>query len=77
MIVLPVLSLHSLPVFAELEKAGLITSKEREELQEPDDVLWAQNGKSPEVLLQSAKILMTYSCETEANLLAGKQMDVQ
>ena len=73
MIVLPVPSLLSPPVFAELVQADLITSEERRRLMDPRDVVRVQRGKSPEVLTKTAEVLLRHGLEEESNLLAGKQ----
>ena len=72
-IVLPVLSLLSPPVLAELVQADLITSIEFRGLRYPSDVVAVQKYKSPEVLTKTAEILLRHGFEKESNLLAGKQ----
>ena len=73
MIVLPVPSLLSPPVFAELVQADLITSEEcRWVLSDFSDVVEVQSGKSPEVLTKTAEVLLRHGFEKESNLLAGK-----
>ena len=73
MIVLPVPSLLSPPVIAELVQADLITSEERRRLMDPRDVVRVQRGKSPEVLTKTADVLLRHGFEKQSNLLAGKQ----
>ena len=70
MIVLPVSSLLSPPVVAELVQADLITSEECKAL---SDVVAVQSGKSPEVLTKTAEVLLRHGFEEDSNLLAGKQ----
>ena len=72
-IVLPVPSLLSPPVLAELVQADLITSEECIWLSDPSDVDEAQSGKSPEVLTKTADLLRRHGFVEESNLLAGKQ----
>ena len=73
MIVLPVPSLLSPPVLAELVQAGLVTSEECEGLYDPSDVVKVQSGKSPDVLTKTADVLRGHGFEEESNLLSGKQ----
>ena len=73
MIVLPVPSLLSPVVFAELVQADLITSEKCEGLYDPSDVVAVQSGKSPEVLTKTADVLLRHGFEEESKLLAGKQ----
>ena len=73
MIGLPVPSLVSPPVVAELVQADLITSVERRLLRDPSDVVLVQSSKSPEVLTKTADVLRRHGLEKESNLLAGKQ----
>ena len=73
MIVLPVHSLLSPPVLAELQQAGLITSEECEVLYSPSDVFEVQRGGSPEVMAKSADVLRKHGFEEQSSLLAGKQ----
>ena len=75
MIVLPVPSLLSPPVFAELVQADLITSGEWEGLYiyEPSHVVAVQSDKSPEVQTKTADVLRRRGFEEESKLLAGKQ----
>ena len=73
MIVLPVLSLLSPPVLAELLHANLVTSEECRELYESSDVVRVQGHKSPEVQSKTADVLRRHGFEEESNLLAGKQ----
>ena len=73
MIVLPVPSLLSLPVIAELVQADLITSEECRRVTDPSDVVRVQSGKSPEVHTKTADVLLRHGFEKESNLLAGKQ----
>ena len=63
----------SLPVFAELQQAGLITSKECKGLSKPEQVVRVQRGKSPETLNRTAGILRRHGFKNESNLLTGKQ----
>ena len=73
MTVLPVPSLLSAPVLAELVQADLITSEEHEELYDLSQVVQVQRGKSPEVLTKTAEVLRGHGFEEESNLLSGKQ----
>ena len=73
MIVLPIPSLLSPPVLAELRQADLITSEEYEELRYSSDVVRLQMGKSPEVMAKTADVLRRHGFEEESKLLAGKQ----
>ena len=73
MIVLPVPSLLSPPVLAELRQADLITSGEYEELRYVSDVVRVQSGKSPEVMSQTAEVLRRHGFKKESRLLAGRQ----
>ena len=68
MIVLPVPSLLSPPVFAELAQADLIASEER---RYTSDVVRVQRGKSPEVLTKTAEVLLRHGLEKESKFLAG------
>ena len=71
-IVLPVPSLLSPPVLAELQQAGLITSEESNGLMYPSRVVRVQRGKSPQVLTESANVFRTHGFVEESNFLAGK-----
>ena len=73
MIVLPVPSLLSPPVLAELVQADLITSKECRGLRDPSDVVKVQRSKSLEVLTKTIDFLRRHGFEKEPNLLTGKQ----
>ena len=74
MIVLPVPSLLSPPVLAELVQADLITSEEcKWRMSVLSDVLKVQSGKSPEVVTKTAEVLLRHGFEKESKLLAGKQ----
>ena len=73
MIVLPVPSLLSPPVLAELVQADLITSEECRLLSYPSHVVAVQSGKSPEVLTRTAAVVLRHGFERESNLLTGKQ----
>ena len=73
MIVLPVPSLLSPPVLAELQLADLITSEECRGLDDSSDVVRVQSGKSPEVQSKTADVLRRHGFEKESNLLSGKQ----
>ena len=73
MIVLPVPSLLSPPVLAELQQADLITSEEYRWLWQPSDVVRVQSVKSSEVQSKTADVLMRHGFEEESNLLSGKQ----
>ena len=73
MIVLPVPSVLSPPVLAELVQADLITSEECRQLSDPSDVVRTQTLKSPEVMTKTAGILLRHGFEKESSLLAGKQ----
>ena len=78
--VLPVPSLHSLPVLVELRQADLITSEECEKLEvhrwrqdDLSDVVRVQCVKSPEVMAKTADVLRKHGFESESKLLAGTQ----
>ena len=74
MIVLPVPSLLSPPVLAELVQADLITSEKCKWLMSGlSDVLIVQSGKSPEVVTKTAEVLLRHGFEEESNFLVGKQ----
>ena len=73
MIVLPVPSLLSPPVLAELVQADLITSEECRGLRYTSDVVKVQSGKSPEVLTKTADVLRRQGFKKESSILAGKQ----
>ena len=62
-----------LPVFAELQQAGLITSEECKGLFHPSHVIEVQSGKSPEVQTKTADVLRRHGIEEQSILLAGKQ----
>ena len=82
MIVLPVPSLLSTPVLAELRHTDLITSEECERLQlkqhsffwrdDLSDVFTVQRTKSPEVLSKTADILRRHGFEKLSRPLAGR-----
>ena len=72
MVVLPVPSLLSPLVLAELQQADLITSEECEELYDPRLVVIAQSGKSTEVVTKTADVLWRHGFEEHSNFLAGK-----
>ena len=72
MFVLPVPSLLSPPVFAELKQGGLITSEECEGLYDPSHVVAVKRGKSPEVQAKTADVLRRHGFEKESKLLAGE-----
>ena len=72
MVVLPVPSLLSPPVLAELQQADLITSEECEELRYISDVVRIQWDKSPEVMSKTAEVLRRHGFEEESRLLAGR-----
>ena len=82
MIVLPVPSLLSPPVLAELRHADLITTEECERVQlkqhsfwrdDLSDVFTVQRTKSPEVLSKTADILNRHGFEKSSRPLAGRQ----
>ena len=73
MIVLPVPSLLSPPVLADLRQADLITSKECEELSDISDVVRVQSGKSPEVMTKTTEVLGGHGFEEEPRHLTGTQ----
>ena len=76
MIVLPVPSLLSPPVLAELQQANLITSKECNGLYDPSDVVQVQSGKFPDILTKTADVLQRHGFEEESKHLTGKQIHV-
>ena len=73
MIVLPVPSLLSPPVLAELRQADLITSDECVELRSISGVIRVQCVKSPEVIAKTADVLRRHGFESESKFLAGRQ----
>ena len=73
MIVLPVPSLLSSLVLAELQQADLITIEEGEGLSDISDAVRVQRDKSPEVMSKTAVILGRHGFENESRLLAGIQ----
>ena len=73
MIVLPVPSLLSPPVLAELRQADLIASEECKGLSVPSDVVKIQCVKSPELMAKTADVLRRHGFESESKLLAGRQ----
>ena len=73
MIVLPVPSLLSPPVLAELRQADLITSEECTGISYPGDVVEVQRVKSPEVVAKTAAVLRRHGFESKSKLLAGRQ----
>ena len=65
--------LSPLPVLAELGQADMITSDERERLNDHCDLVSIQCGKSPQVLSQTADVLSRFQgFEEESRFLAGK-----
>ena len=60
-------------LFTELQEAGLITSEEFEKLSDPNDVVYVQSSKSPEIQANTADVLMRYGLKEDSNLLASKQ----
>ena len=72
MIALPVPSLLSPPVLAELRQADLITSEECE-LRNINGVIGVQCVKSPEVVTETADVLRRHGFESESKLLPGRQ----
>ena len=80
MIVLPVPSLLSLQVLAELQQADLITSDEYESLticrwqwDDLSDVARVQRVKSPEMMVKTADVLRRHGFESKSKSLAGRQ----
>ena len=71
MIVLPVPSLLSPPVLAELRQADLITSEECEGLSYPSDVVIVQLFKSPRVVAETADVLRKNGLGKESRRLAS------
>ena len=71
MIVLPVPSLLSPPVLAELQQADLITSEECEGLSSPSDVVIVQLFKSPRVVAETADVLRKNGLGEESRRLAS------
>ena len=73
MIVLPVPSLLSPPVLAELQQAHLLTNEECDDVWDIDDVVALQRKKPSEVQVKSAEVLLKHGLQTdEAKLFAGK-----
>lgn len=60
-------------LFTELQEAGLITSEEFEKLSDPNDVVYVQSSKSPNIQANTADVLMRYGLEEDSNLLASEQ----
>ena len=73
MIVLPVPSLISPPVCAELRQADLMTSEECRWLYSIRGVVGAQRAKSPELVAKTADVLRRNGFEKESRFLAGRQ----
>ena len=77
MVVVPVPSLLSLPVLAELRQTDLITSVEcSPSCMWPyaiSDVVTVQSRKFPGVVLQTTGVLQRHGFEEESKLLAGRQ----
>ena len=73
MTVLPAPSNLSPLVVAELVQANLITSEEREGLRYTSDVVEVQRVKSPEVLTETAEVLLRHGLKEESKLLSCKQ----
>ena len=73
MIVLPVPSLLSSLVLAELQQADLITIEEGEGLSDISDAVRVQRDKPSEVMSKTAVILGRHGFENESRLLAGIQ----
>ena len=61
------------PVVTELKQAGLITNAQCRGLDEISGVVWAQSGKSPEVVAKTADVLDKHGFEEESRLLEGRQ----
>ena len=72
MIILPVPSLLSPPVLAELQQATLITNEECKRLSAISDVVRVQSGKSPTVVSKTADVLRRHGFEKQSRLLAGR-----
>ena len=73
MIVLPVPSLLSSPVLAELQQAHLITHEECAKVRHIDGVVALQRKKPSEVQVKSAEVFFKHGLQTkEAKLFAGK-----
>ena len=73
MTVLPVPSLLSPPVLAELQQADLITSEECRGLDDSSDVVRVQRGKSPEVQSKTAVVLRSHGYTKVSDHLTSKQ----
>ena len=73
MIVLPVPSLLSPPVLAELQQADLVTSEECRGLDDSSDVVRVQRGKSPEVQSKTAVVLRRHGYTKVSDHLTSKQ----
>ena len=65
MIVLPVPSLHSPPVLAELQQAHLITYEECDYVEDIDDVVALQREKPSEVQVKTAEVFFKLGLQTE------------
>ena len=65
--------LPSFPVLIELQQADLITSEERECLNNLGDLVRAQCCQPLEVLAITVDLLRRYGCEEEFHFLAGEQ----
>ena len=73
MIVIPVPSLLSCPVLAELQQAHLITYEECAKVWRINDVVALQRKKPSEVQVKSAEVLLKHGLQTvKAKLFAGK-----
>ena len=71
--VLPVPSLLSPPVLAELQQADLISSDQCRKLDNSRGVVSVQKGKSSEVLKKTADVLKRHGFDKESTHLSGKE----
>ena len=60
-------------VFAELQKADLITREEYKGMKNISDMFKVQTGKSPEVQHKTADILRRHGLDKTSNRFASKQ----
>ena len=65
MIVLPVPSLLSLPVLAELQQAHLLTNEECDDVWDIDDVVALQRNKPSDVQVKTAEVFFKHGLKTE------------
>lgn len=65
--------LHFSPtVLAELRQANLIATEDCQELEDIDEAVILQSGKSPDVVSRTYEVLRENGFDKESNFLAGK-----